>query len=56
MTQQHYYFYDSETGEFTTRTSKPYPHTDDPYIIKPKGWNWHEHVVNLDTLEPEPKS
>jgi len=47
-----YYYYNKTTGEFTQRHSKLYPFTDEPYINRPKFWNWSLYSVNLETLEP----
>lgn len=52
----HYYYYDKNTGEFSMRTSKPYPFTDMPYIQQPQGWPYNLYRVNLNTLEPELKA
>lgn len=52
----HYYYYDANTGEFTMRTSKPYPFTNDPYIQKPQGWPYNQYRVNLATGEAELKA
>ena len=52
----YYFYYDSTTGEFTFRSSKPYAHTSDPYITQPKGFNMANHRVDLSTLEPVEKT
>jgi hypothetical protein len=51
-----YYYYDSNSGEFTMGSNKPYAFTDDPHIRENKRFNMETHRVNLATLEPEPKN